>query len=64
MADKSPVRIDRRGFFGKLFAVSTAASALTLARPGDVRAKVSRSPKTGGYRESDHIRRYYRSARG
>ncbi len=64
MADKTPNNIDRRRFFGRMLAMTTAASAMVLLKPSGTQGKEARAGQTAGYRETDHVRRYYRSARG
>lgn len=55
----------RRRVLGSAFGVGTAASLGLLSMKGVATTKSAPAPDTESrnYRESDHIRRYYKSAR-
>jgi hypothetical protein len=63
MSDKKPeVKAGRRDFL-KLAGVATVSGGAALAAGGiDAEASVAQK-ETNGYRETDHVRAYYDSAR-
>lgn len=68
MSDKAPIQGERRAFFRKLFSLGMAAGAgAWVARRGTAppQPKASAPPASAtAYRETEHIRKVYRSARG
>ncbi len=64
MADNDPNGLNRRGFFGQFFGLVAAASTLTLLKPSAGQEDKTASKQVQGYRETEHVRQYYRSARG
>jgi hypothetical protein len=56
----------RRGFFARLAGLA-AGVGLVAAKPAETQAEPvaeqPEQPESSGYRETDHIRAYYRSAR-
>lgn len=69
MSDNAPIQGERRAFFRKLFGLGMAAGAgAWVARRGTApppQPKASAAPASAtAYRETEHIRKVYRSARG
>ena len=60
-ADGSGVAPDRRGFL-KLAGLGAVASGATLVAGSQAKADV-RSPTSAGYRETEHVKRFYETAR-
>ncbi len=69
MKTTDTLKTDRRGFFKRLAGVGVVgAGAVALAKAGAREAvpeagAVPEAPKASGYRETEHIRRYYETAR-
>ena len=60
------VQPSRRGFFMGTGAVAAVAAVTAVSTPPLPQAQLAESPKPergGGYKISEHIQRYYRSAR-
>jgi hypothetical protein len=55
-------RSDRRGFLKLAGASAVAGGAATLGSAGKAEAAVESEPGRG-YRETDHVRKFYRTAR-
>ncbi|MEX2575134.1 MAG: hypothetical protein WD382_00610 [Halofilum sp. (in: g-proteobacteria)] len=70
MTDTPPIQGGRRAFFRKLFGLGVAAGAGAWvarrgATPPSATASASVAPASATtYRETEHIRKVYRSARG
>lgn len=61
--DKDRATTDRRSFL-KLAGVTTVTGGAALAASGDsVAAEAPKSPTAAGYRETDHVRKVYDTAR-
>lgn len=65
---QSEIRGDRRAFFRTVTGPGVAAgTGALIMRGGVVQAsgagQGAAAPKTSGYRETDHIRKYYKTAR-
>ncbi len=57
-------QVDRRRLLkGAGFAVGAAAATSTVAAKDAVAASAERKPQSAGYRESEDVKTYYKSAR-
>lgn len=62
-SEKKPATADRRSFL-KLAGGSVAASGAALVSTvGPAEASSAPAADTGGYRETDHVKRYYELAK-
>lgn len=63
MTKKDSSNLNRRGFLVRMIGVAGAGAATLLIQPAKaVRQKLQPKPSVG-YRETGHVRRYYRNAR-
>ncbi|MCI0429730.1 MAG: twin-arginine translocation signal domain-containing protein [Rhodospirillales bacterium] len=56
-------RSDRRGFLKLAGVGALAGGAAALGATKKAEAKAAEAPSGRGYRETDHVRTYYRTAR-
>lgn len=60
--EKKKTGPDRRGFL-KLASLGSVAGGVALAAGKPARAEAGQAGKGTGYRESEHVRAFYKSAR-
>lgn len=63
MVDPTQEALSRRAFLLRLLGLTGIAGALALGGPSSVKAAESKPDPVRGYRETEHIRRYYQTAR-
>ena len=64
MSKKREINVGRRDFFKKAgLGAGATAIAVTASSAGAVEAVTPQEKKSAGYSETDHVRRYYDSAR-
>ncbi|MDE1968802.1 MAG: twin-arginine translocation signal domain-containing protein [Alphaproteobacteria bacterium] len=63
MTDRPEKNTAKRRDFLKLVGLGSVASAAALATGTPAKAELSAKPKPSGYRETEHIRKYYETAR-
>ncbi len=56
-------RVGRRGFFGGASAIAAAAVAAPLAAPPAAASEADAEKKKARYKETDHVKAYYRTNR-
>jgi len=60
---KEPKSVDRRDFFRKAGFGAGAAGIAAVALRSEANAGTVESPKGDGYRETDHVKKFYELAR-
>jgi len=63
MTKKDSSNLNRRGFLARVLGVAGAGAATFLIHPAQTVRRKLQSRQPAGYRETDHVRRYYRNAR-
>ncbi len=64
MTDIVPKGMNRRGFLGKVIGLVSVAAAAVMVKPtGAQEKRVVTNKQRAGYRETEHVRQFYRNAR-
>lgn len=63
MANNNTEGVDRRDFLRRLLGLASVTVAVAADRPGQAEEDKPVEKTRRGYRESEHVRHYYRCAR-